>query len=114
MNKTHTPGPWTNDNGRIYANGAMLADCDTPGHETEHQLDANARLIAAAPDLLAERDRLKAQVEELRGALERAHEWCPLCYGLGSYPVGKNIGNPRQEQCEACADIRAALAKVSQ
>ena len=60
QNPQHTPGPWTLDGaantgdldivaprGRI----AML-DCEFSA-ETEEALTANARLIAAAPDLLA-------------------------------------------------------------
>jgi hypothetical protein len=57
MTTQHTPGPWRTDGfvtkdldiispaGRI----AMI-DCDTPDADT---LEANARLISAAPDLLA-------------------------------------------------------------
>ena len=60
----------------------------------------------------AEINRLLADNKALREALEHAQEWCPLCSGFGSYPVGKNMGNPHQEQCEACADVRAALAKA--
>lgn len=46
----HTPGPW----GKIYANvrdaaGRCVADC---GSRTDADAQANARLIAAAPDML--------------------------------------------------------------
>ena len=60
----------------------------------------------------AEINRLMADNKALREALGHAHEWCPLCSGFGSYPVGKHTGNPHQEQCEACADVCAALAKA--
>lgn len=55
----HTPGPWTASG--PHADGAWLIDagdfavCDVPTGE------ANARLIAAAPDLLA--------------AADAAHDW---------------------------------------
>lgn len=54
-------------------------------------------------------DVLRERVAVLEAALIKASDWCPLCAGFGSYSVGKHIGNPREEQCEACADIRAAL-----
>lgn len=51
---THTPGPWEETYGKkIYANGRVVAEVMT--HEREHEAEdnANARLIAAGPDLLA-------------------------------------------------------------
>jgi hypothetical protein len=56
---SHTPGPWINDNGLVYGKnteflGAPSWDIydasEWPGHAEEAQ--ANAKLIAAAPDLL--------------------------------------------------------------
>lgn len=53
MNK-HTPGPWvvsTNNPRTVkHASGPVLADC---GPMNNSEAFANARLIAAAPDLLA-------------------------------------------------------------
>ena len=66
----HTPGPWTHrtpadgSRGRIYADNFHVAN--TFGNE------ANARLIAAAPETAAERDRLRALNAELLEALEVA------------------------------------------
>jgi hypothetical protein len=55
----HTPGPWhVYDATLVYAAcGLRIADCDWDGEEDEMlsletQEQANARLIAAAPDLL--------------------------------------------------------------
>ena len=53
----HSKGPWVNDNGRILANdggmGILVAVTQTPVNGLPADvLDANARLIAAAPDLL--------------------------------------------------------------
>ena len=52
--KTHTPGPWSADQyGLIYAgkNRLHIAKAVTIG--LGHAADANARLLAAAPALLA-------------------------------------------------------------
>ena len=46
----HTPGPWVVGNvGEVVAGGITLADV----YGDEEQADADAYLIAAAPDLLA-------------------------------------------------------------
>lgn len=63
MNESkHTPGPWTHSNLVVRADrsqkhpmGRQIADCyrELPaGHFDEGENAANARLIAAAPDLL--------------------------------------------------------------
>ena len=86
MSAAHTPGPWRLlpeevDKPYIRVRGTRLGgrykianvvsvvyDC---AHEREAQeTRANAHLIASAPDLLAERDRLKALNAELAEALE--------------------------------------------
>lgn len=84
--KTHTKGPWkiedsvthANDTFRYSIHGAnnrVIAwtlrhyDRDKNGHKTSEIDDANARLIAAAPDLLE-------ALEDLLGA-ERSHETTP-------------------------------------
>ena len=54
----HTPGPWVVDRSHpdwvegttIWANDVVIAHAVADQH---HQTEANARLIAAAPDLLA-------------------------------------------------------------
>jgi hypothetical protein len=64
MNDTHTPGPWTAGEGLGNADGSRrweVSACAGPlfGDDTEiivvaeHVSAANARLIAAAPELLA-------------------------------------------------------------
>lgn len=55
---THTPGPWSMRGTCVYGNGCKVAEspsqATTPGSTTYHpQAVANARLIAAAPDLLS-------------------------------------------------------------
>ena len=55
--KEHTPGPWTADEMAteftIYGGGLMVADVHKDVMELDDEMRANARLIAAAPDLLA-------------------------------------------------------------
>lgn len=54
----HTPGPWSTGEGKahivIYApDGYAVADAMTYHGKRQADTEANARLIAAAPDLLA-------------------------------------------------------------
>ncbi len=57
MKTNHTPGEWKQDNAeprKIYAyggDGLTIADCNQPGRSVT-EAEANARLIAAAPELL--------------------------------------------------------------
>jgi hypothetical protein len=88
----HTPGPWRVDIADTVKgpNGERVADAWI--HEAIEVSEANARLIAAAPDLLAaceslsdwleytmgaqssvtNRNELRAQVESARAAIARA------------------------------------------
>ena len=60
-NEKHTPGPWTADltlrRGvyfRVHGDGIAVADITREyAEEDREMIDANARLIAAAPELLA-------------------------------------------------------------
>lgn len=77
----HTPGPWYDVAGMVEVDRDDEPDvcsCYPRDFGQEHErikerpffeVCANARLIAAAPDLLAERDRLRAEVERLREVL---------------------------------------------
>jgi len=58
----HTPGPWTAEEGFVYAGERWVADC-LMGYGI-HDI-ANAQLIAAAPDLLG---ALKESISLLRYA----------------------------------------------
>ena len=71
----HTPGPWFVHDLRGIG-GPISISCTTPDHitvadigpgieNTEAEALANARLIAAAPDLLIERDRLREALENM-------------------------------------------------
>lgn len=54
MTAKHTPGPWAVISGEVCAAGyGAIAHCDRDNRNTKPvERDANARLIAAAPDLL--------------------------------------------------------------
>lgn len=88
----HTPGPWEATRGRSYLDEEMcwmvpgVAHCGDGGNS-----EANARLIAAAPDLHV--------------ALQEAFDWLPL---------GLDRGDPEmtREYVEFLALARAALAKA--
>ena len=49
----HTPGDWTTERGDIFAGDYRIAQVFSGATETQAESDANARLMAAAPDLLA-------------------------------------------------------------
>lgn len=109
MNSTtqtqHTPGPWHmgagNGSGSIFADegrtrleegGTTLYPIATINHALGDEDEANARLIAAAPDLLA--------------ALEVAHECLDSILEPTQDDDGNTIPNPLLEQ------IDAALARA--
>ena len=80
-----TPGPWQSRHLRVQREGNYVADCDVSyifSHEEKH---ANARLIAAAPRLLA--------------ALEAIHE------------AGRMSSQPRAVYCALIAEDAIAAAK---
>lgn len=73
----HTPGPWNACHGEIFSfdNDARIAQVFS-GQDSQRLLnkaiksveaDCNARLIAAAPDLLTAVESLMEQVEQMRG-----------------------------------------------
>ena len=58
LREGHTPGPWTVEAyDLVLANGLRVADCKVSGASLD-ETAANARLIAAAPDLLEALERL--------------------------------------------------------
>ena len=97
MNKTHTP-----DFGTIPAHIKLWR----AGKIADAYLEQENALVLAQ----VERDRLKAQVEELRGALEAYHEF-GIFVALVRGPSGEDI-QPRLAEAQIMA--RDALAKVSQ
>ena len=84
MNTKHTPGPWEYDRnaGHIVAQGISVCRISACSGYGEH--DDNARLIAAAPDLLAALEKL----HRLHCGLDSWHEdamadaWVNACTAI--------------------------------
>ncbi len=116
MSAQHIPGPWhlSKVNNGLSVEGGLAIDhqgddgqpqevCAVWGHDDGTQIDdetrANARLIAAAPDLLA-----------------LAHQYaleCSECSGSGKRLTLSASGHLAGEiDCEDCADIRAVIDKA--
>lgn len=102
----HTPGPWTLDDGRhVYCCDRQLIATvwrrDKPCSviHDDQTTDANARLIAAAPELLDALARLLADYEQAR-------EW------LNAYR--EDACKPPQSADQFAADARAILARLTQ
>lgn len=81
--KAHTPGPWENIGTKkashIFAGGKQIARVPVMSHEE----GANARLIAASPDLLA---ALKAMVAAFDATGERL-------YSLTGGPTSRELAD---------------------
>lgn len=115
----HTPGPWklvpsTNPvqgiSGRVdiiapmaFGEGAAPLYLATVFVGRDKELEANATLMAEAPALLAERDRLKALNAELLYAVETA-----LCRLTGG---NEGRGGATTDEC-LCRDYRELIAKA--
>lgn len=98
MTTKHTPGPWaTEGNGRYYASvrapSRMVADMRIIGGAVDAENTANARLIAAAPDLL---EALETMVD-LQGK------------AASGFPLSEN---ELREWAVANYTARAAIAKA--
>lgn len=95
MTTTHTPGPWNVDCGAIAMAGEIV--CSTipaPESASVAERRANARLIAAAPDMLA---ALKAALEALDA----------------SQPIHSRYPEPIARHREATKAAIAAIAKAT-
>lgn len=69
--------------------------------ETNEQIEGRARLIAALPEVTAERDRLREEVRELRNAL------------LGLVNVATHPQSTKEQIRMIASDTRAVLAKTN-
>jgi hypothetical protein len=88
----HTPGPWHIDPIKAHANGnrRIMAEQCTPVAVVPEHLAADARLIAAAPDLL----------EALKAMLNHTADLDPM------------QGYPPEEDFSAVKQARAAIDKA--
>ena len=104
----HTPGPW------IYSqkfreihdssvnSPSLIAEIPEWIDEAKEEQEANARLIAAAPETAVERDRLKALNAEMLSALK----------GLGCVCLMK-IGHPQvSEHSPECQAVAKAIEEA--
>ena len=68
-NAQHTPGPWAERNGRIFAADRENLTIATVARSADGDYSpTNGRLLAQAPELLEALQRLSAQCERLRMA----------------------------------------------
>ena len=116
METEHTPGPWHYTNQLIFKDGICIAE--TFSRETGMDAVANARLIAAAPELLA----------ALQEITDGESQCCSRCEGDGElwadgkahYPSEQretilcgNCGGSGRLQPENAQDIaQAAISKA--
>lgn len=112
---SHTPGPWSVED--PIGGELSIVEVNKPTHEWKfiatvylregndpdefpHLVsEANARLIAAAPDLLAIAKQCASE--------------CAGCSGAGTWARVTNVAGPAiREPCEDCADIRKVIDKA--
>lgn len=119
-NPTFTPGPWNAEDGEALvfaANGLRVADahCDDQPDMSEDQEDANARLIAAAPELYAALTKLRDQVEtwaesEDSDGHSEIVNWTEMCEARAALalvdapvsPTGESEDNASPRFCPEC------------
>lgn len=108
--RKHTPGPWAvnpiNAQVDAFKDGEAIPVCRMLWPTTERsaaETEANAHLIAAAPELLAERDRLREVNAALLAALERVEREWVNPYDGGTFENG---------ELPAMDQARAAIAKA--
>lgn len=121
----HTPGPWQTG-GKDGYDGLRVETVATRKHSQSRQIGVvmeirttiaycrepdgvsgipNARLIAAAPDLLALARKLASECAECHG---RAYTFSDD----GIVGFGPDDREPTREACAECADIREVIAKA--
>ena len=111
----HTKGPWVwyeNPSGgcRVQTTGVGIADVLSRAgvpHPVQESCAANARLIAAAPELLEELERVLAGMS----GFVADHEYCPFC---GASYCGFSEGDDCLRHSDDCplTAARAAIAKA--
>lgn len=62
--------------------------------------------------LCAYRDRLRALNAELLAAVKKTVSECAECSGTGRFCFVRPDDGPHDEPCEACADLRALIARA--
>ncbi len=104
MNTKHTPGPWAaNDDGLILEQKSNLGITRVVGIRSGLEHEANARLIAAAPELLAALVTILAKEKGWDNGM------CPLCF---AYAYRKAQSDPHKPECPY-EIAGAAIAKAT-
>ena len=114
---SHTPGPWrVLDGFCVYGSDDLLiADLAI---KPDYELRANASLIAAAPDMEKEIERLKGIIADLLAALKEREAADAM---LGRVPFGRRVMSDEETalkrdavkaEDEARNIARAAIAKA--
>ena len=123
---THTPGPWriegTRDSDEFWVvknEGPVCEISQTFGYPDADE--ANARLIAAAPDLLAALTRLHHALSDIINASDNCEcgardsgDYCKCPLGSGPYkPVELQDGSGPKSFMADCNLAYAAIAKAT-
>ncbi len=112
----HTPGPWSIKDGArtFYIHGSEDKYIIAEAHRdyADPQRESNARLIAAAPETAAERDRLKAINAELLTALKNLNHMGGDERGGYCICPRNNGSAPNEKHATSCADARNAIANA--
>ena len=98
---THSPGPWEHQDGKVYGGGVLVATLDPAVMQEEVAMkEADARLIAAAPDLLLVLMQLVDDPrDETPGIWSDAYEAVMRATGRPDTRIGGSGGeaeNPRE------------------
>jgi hypothetical protein len=109
---TFTPGPW-HQHGEV---GDIIDETDRLVARVSQLYksgEANARLIAAAPDLLAELQRLHDRVDDMNAAITDL-EMCVLCRDYSDQEPARYDGNGliHKDDCPLVT-ARIAIAKAT-
>jgi hypothetical protein len=109
----HTPGPWRIDRtARTFIMGPspVMSVCEVTHSGNPARTEADAALIASAPDLLAERDRLAAVNADLVAAAEKLSNWARHLQGLRLSGVEDRTLDP---WTGGVSDVYAAIARAT-
>ena len=112
---THTPGPRIYD--KITDCFAIRAECSMGAHawtETDDsQCESNARLIAAAPDLLAASSRARVDLDHLGTCLEELGQLCREGEFQGAEDWATANVDIANEAIKTITALRAAITKAT-
>jgi DNA-binding NarL/FixJ family response regulator len=115
MSEAHTPGPWRviadhEDDRDIFAANELLATAyDMNGSSPKQTAEANARLIAAAPELLEALTKLKWTTAGVMAQMQG----CQPTEMIGAIFDGRELALAKEALTQAEAAIRKAKGESS-